>query len=100
NAMGLDSTEYDWQVLHITSEISKQVFPVTLDLDHPAFRQGMDRLVALSRKMQQAQERGGLLGTLQRVGCAAAAGWTYLQLFMLPVKQHELPRQIRLQPAW
>ncbi len=100
NAMGLDSTEYDWQVLQITSEITKQVFPVTLDLEHPDFRSGMNRLVELSLRMQAAQERGGLWGHLQRAGCAVSAGWTYLRLFMLPVKSHELPRQIRMQPAW
>jgi len=100
NAMGLDSTEYDWQVLQITSEISRQVFPITLDLDSPAFRAGMNRLVHLSRSMQAAQERGGVIGQLQRAGYAVAAGWTFLRLYTLPVKSHDLPQQVRMQPAW
>ena len=100
NAMGLDSTEYDWQVLQITSEISRQVFPVTLDLAHPAFRAGMNRLVELSLRMQAAKERGGVIGNLQRASCAAAASLTYLKLYLLPVKNHELPQQIRMLPAW
>ena len=44
-AMGLDPDEYDFTVFRITSEISKQVFPITLDTDHPAFRRGLARLL-------------------------------------------------------
>ena len=100
NAMGLDSTEYDWQVLQITSEISRQVFPVSLDLEHPSFRAGMTRLVDLSRRMEAAKSRGGVIGTFQRAVCGAQAAATYLRLYLLPVKRHELPAQVRMQPAW
>ncbi len=100
NAMGLDSTEYDWQVLQITSEITRQVFPLTLDLEHPEFRARMNRLVDISRRMEQAKERGGLIGNLQRAGCAVAGAWTFARLYLMPVKSHELPQQIRLQPTW
>jgi hypothetical protein len=73
-AMGLDSTDYDYKVFRITSEISKQVFPVSLDIDHPAFRAGMERLVRIQCGIDRAKARGGVLGTLQQAGWAVAGG--------------------------
>ena len=55
-------TDYDYTVFRITSEISKQVFPITLDTDHPTFRRGLERLFAISQEMADAKARGGLVG--------------------------------------
>jgi hypothetical protein len=44
-AMGLEPDDFDYRVFEITTEISRQVFPVSLDTDSPAFRAGLDRLV-------------------------------------------------------
>lgn len=99
-AMGLDPTEYDYKVFAITSEISRQVFPLSLDIDHPAFRAGMDRLCRLSQRMDTAKARGGLVGVLQRGALAVAGAATFARLYLLPVKHHELPRQVRVAPAW
>jgi magnesium-protoporphyrin IX monomethyl ester (oxidative) cyclase len=46
---------YDYEVFRITSEISKQVFPISLDIDHPAFRAGMDRLFRMQQRMDAAK---------------------------------------------
>jgi len=99
-AFGMDPTEYDYQVFRITSEISKQVFPICLDLDHPKFKSGLDRLLAISQAMARAKARGGLIGALQRVGLAGAAAWNFVRLYSLPVLHHDLPEHVRMVPAW
>ncbi|MFN7173128.1 MAG: magnesium-protoporphyrin IX monomethyl ester (oxidative) cyclase [Thermaurantiacus tibetensis] len=99
-ALGLDPTDYDYRVFRICSEISRQVFPVELDIDSPAFRAGMERLRAAVFAMQEAERRGGLLGWLGRKWHALRAGAAFLRLYLLPVKRHALPATTRLQPAW
>jgi len=99
-AFGIDTTEYDFRVFRVTSEISKQVFPLTLDIDHPAFRAGLDRLCTISAAADRAKAQGGVLGAVKRAGCAVAGALTFARLFLLPVKRHELPAQVRVAPVW
>ncbi len=100
NAMGLDATAYDYEVFRITTEITKQVFPVSLDHDHPAFRAGMTRLFDLSTRMEAAKAQGGIIGKLKQAGLAVRGAATFARLYLLPVKRHDLPQQVRVVPAW
>ncbi|MEJ2534292.1 MAG: magnesium-protoporphyrin IX monomethyl ester (oxidative) cyclase [Gammaproteobacteria bacterium] len=77
-AMGMDITEYDFRVFEITNEISRQIFPVSLDIEHPAFRAGLERLVRLNDAITAAREQGGLVGGVKRAGLAIAAAGTFL----------------------
>ena len=56
-AMGMDITEYDYKVFEITTDISRQIFPLSLDTDDPAFRAGLDRLLRISQAADAARER-------------------------------------------
>ena len=99
-AMGLDADAYDYKVFDITTEISKQVFPISLDTDAPAFRAGMTRLFDLQTRIDAAKARGGVMGKLAQAGLAAQALGTFARLYLLPVKRHDLPVQVRVAPAW
>jgi magnesium-protoporphyrin IX monomethyl ester (oxidative) cyclase len=99
-AFGLDPGEYDHTVFRITSEVSKQVFPLTLDIDNPRFHAGLDRLLALSVAIDQAKKQGGVFARLRQLGLMSQALATFVRLYLLPVKTNELPQQVRLSPAW
>jgi len=100
SAMGLDPTEYDYRVFRITSEITKQVFPLTLNIDDPRFRSGMERLRRISVANDAARARGGLVGGLQRMGLTLAAGAVFVRLYTLPTQPNALPENPRVAPAW
>jgi magnesium-protoporphyrin IX monomethyl ester (oxidative) cyclase len=99
-ALGLDPTEYDRQVLAITSEISKQVFPLTLALDDPRFKAGLDRLAKLGQASDQARAAGGVGGFLRRAGIMLASSVTFARLYLMPVQTHTLSEDVRRQPVW
>jgi magnesium-protoporphyrin IX monomethyl ester (oxidative) cyclase len=100
DAFGMDPTEYDFKVFHITTEISRQVFPISLDLDNPKFAAGLERLRQIGLATEAAKARGGLAGALKRIGLAGAAAVQFLRLYLLPVHSHSLPVQVRVAPAW
>lgn len=99
-ALGLDPTEYDYRVFRICSEISKQVFPLTLDTDHPKFRLLMDRMRLLADAMGEQKARGGALSLVRRAGLLARLAVTFLRLYLMPVQQNALPQAVRLAAAW
>jgi magnesium-protoporphyrin IX monomethyl ester (oxidative) cyclase len=99
-AMGLDSDAYDFKVFDITTEISKQVFPISLDTDDERFRAGLRRLLACSDGVARAKAQGGVMGLLKQAGHAALAAATFARLYCLPVRRHDLPQQMRVAPAW
>lgn len=98
--MGIDTTEYDFQVFRITSEIARQVFPVSLDTDHPSFRAGLERLHRISDAINNAKAQGSLIGKVKQAGWALAGAATFARLYFFPVKRHDLPKQVRSVPAW
>jgi magnesium-protoporphyrin IX monomethyl ester (oxidative) cyclase len=99
-ALGVRPSDYDFDVFRITSEISRQVFPLTINLDDPRFKRGLDRLLAIARASAGAQAEGGVTGKVKRGGLAVVAGLAFARLFLLPSKPNPLPAEIRLAPTW
>jgi magnesium-protoporphyrin IX monomethyl ester (oxidative) cyclase len=99
-ALGVTPTEYDMKVLHLTSEISKQVFPFTLDIEHPGFRAGLDTLWRIAEEGANDKGSTGPMAALRRAGRTLRGGYTFLRMYLVPVKPHDLPQKIGLQPAW
>jgi magnesium-protoporphyrin IX monomethyl ester (oxidative) cyclase len=60
----------------------------------------MDRLCRISAAADRAKAQGGVVGALKRAGCAVGGAATFARLFLLPVKRHDLPDQVRVAPVW
>jgi len=99
-AFGFHPTEYDYSVFRITSEISKQVFPFTLDIDHPKFRAGLERLTAIAANAERAKAQGGVIGLAKRAGLAMVGAGVFVRMFLLPTKPNAIPQDVRVAPAW
>jgi len=99
-ALGLDPTEYDMQVFRITTEISRQVFPVALDVDNPAFLAGLERLRRISVSIADSKGQFGIGAAVKFLALRGAAAVTLARLFLLRPQRNALPRQVRIAPAW
>ena len=99
-ALGVDPTEYDHEVFRITSEISRQVYPVVLNTGHADFRAGFEKLRLAAEGIAAAGARGGISGALGRVKHLAAAASSLIGMYFLPVEKNPLPDTVRLSPAW
>jgi magnesium-protoporphyrin IX monomethyl ester (oxidative) cyclase len=99
-ALDVDIDWYDMEVFRVTTEISRQCFPVELDLDNPKFKKLCDRMFRITSAIDDAKAKGGPINWLRRVGLGARAAKCFAQLYLLPVKKNEIPESSRLVPAW
>ena len=99
-ALGVDIDWYDLEVFRVTSEISRQVFPLTLDLENPRFLAGLKRLRKISEAMAEAKSQGGITGRIRQGLLAVRAATVFAGLYLLPAKPNAAPADVRLVPAW
>jgi len=100
NALGVNIDDYDFRVFRLTSEISRQCFPLVLDLDNPALQEGFRRMERINQRMQRASAAGGIGGRLGKAFWAGAAALNFLRLYLVPAQHNDLPATSRLQPIW
>jgi len=99
-ALGVDVTWYGQEVFRKTSEGTKQIFPMTLDIDHPRWRPNLDRMEAASRQIAAAKKQGGPMGLLSRIGGMAKAGFAFVSILTIPAHQNIVPENPRMQPVY
>ncbi len=73
---------------------------MSLDLDHPAFAPGLERLRRITVAKAAARRQGGIVGKIKNVGLTLGAAATFARLFLLPVKQNAMRPDVRMVPAW
>ena len=99
-ALGVDPTWYGQEVFRKTSEISKQVFPFTLDIDHPRWRPSLDRMERASVQIARAKKRGGVMGMISRISGMAKASFGFVSALTIPSVPNEVPASPRMEPAY
>ncbi|MEM8741091.1 MAG: magnesium-protoporphyrin IX monomethyl ester (oxidative) cyclase [Pseudomonadota bacterium] len=99
-ALGVDTDWYGQEVFKKTSELSKQIFPITLDIDHPRWMRGLRALRKASVDIDAARKRGGVGGFAGRIWGSARAAAAFVALYTIPSKQHRVPASVRLEPAY
>ena len=99
-ALGVDVTWYGHEVFRKTSEMTKQIFPIILDIDHPRWRKNLDRMEAASRQIAAAKARGGFGGFVSRAAGMAKAGAAFVAVYTIPAYKHVVPASPRMEPAY
>ena len=100
DALRMSPTDYDMRVFRITTDICKQVFPVTLDIDNPAFLRGLQKLRETTEAMGRAKAEGGLMGRIKQTALTASAAFSFARLFMMRANKEAPPADVRMAPAW
>ena len=98
-ALQLDPTDYDMKVFRTTTEISRQVFPVELDIENPAFLQGLEGLRRTADAIEDAKQAGGIVGRAKQGALSMKAAMQFARLFMMKPRQNEIPDDVRLEPG-
>ncbi|NRB34261.1 MAG: magnesium-protoporphyrin IX monomethyl ester (oxidative) cyclase [Rhodobacteraceae bacterium] len=100
DALGVDPDWYAHEVYKKTSELSKQIFPITLDIEHPRWQPNLERLYKANVDIAEADKAGGLGGWLKGLGARARAGRAFVALLTIPSVSHKVPENTRLEPCY
>ena len=99
-ALGVDIDWYDQEVYRKTSTISRQVFPIELDIDHPRWKKNLVKMNEAFLAMDAAKRAGGIGGWFGRVAAGTKAATAFVALYTIPVIRHKLPEDVRLEPSY
>ncbi|MEM9397715.1 MAG: magnesium-protoporphyrin IX monomethyl ester (oxidative) cyclase, partial [Pseudomonadota bacterium] len=95
SALGVDTDWYARSVFIKTSEISKQVFPLTLDIDHPRWQRGLVELQKANADLAEAKEKGFFV---KRITATVRAALAFVNLLTIPSIKNDVPVSTRLEP--
>lgn len=100
DALGVDVEWYGQEVFRKTSEMTKQIFPIVLDIDHPRWKRGLDAMQNANAKIAEGKSQGGIAGKLKVMGNSIKAGVAFVSLMTIPSIKNQVPASIRMEPAY
>ncbi|RBI73128.1 magnesium-protoporphyrin IX monomethyl ester (oxidative) cyclase [Roseovarius sp. TE539] len=99
-ALGVDPDWYGHEVFTKTSEISRQVFPITLDIESPRWSAGLKRLQKANADLAHARQQTGPVALVRRTTAQLRAAAAFAGLYLIPARKHQVPESTRLEPAY
>jgi magnesium-protoporphyrin IX monomethyl ester (oxidative) cyclase len=99
-AMGMNVDDFDKRVITLTNQISRQVFPETIDTDNPKVWALFEEMWRNTAKMNEIEQRGGALAGVRVAALKAANALVFARLFLIPPHRQALPANVRLEPVW
>ncbi|MEX3017348.1 magnesium-protoporphyrin IX monomethyl ester (oxidative) cyclase [Gymnodinialimonas hymeniacidonis] len=96
-ALGVDPDEYAHEVFRKTFEIARQVFPITLDIDHSRWQPALERLQKANEDLAEAKEQGRFL---RKIDAQMRAGLAFASMMSIPAIRRETLTNVRLEPAY
>ena len=96
-ALGVDPDWYAHEVFTKTSKLSEQIFPITVDIDHPRWQPQLEKMQKANADLAVAKENGKFFAKL---GAQARAVSAFISLYTIPAKKHVVPEHTRLEPAY
>jgi magnesium-protoporphyrin IX monomethyl ester (oxidative) cyclase len=84
-ALGMNTRQFNIEVIQETNKTAGRVFPIILDVDRPEFFQLMDSSVKDYLKILEIQgsNRPSLLKSIQKFPSIVAIGWKMLRLYLI-----------------
>ena len=92
-ALGVDPDWYAHEVFTKTSKLTEQIYPITLDIEHPRWQRNLERLQKANVDMVGATGINKLIAQVR-------AGWAFVLLYTIPTKKHATPKSVRLEPVY
>jgi magnesium-protoporphyrin IX monomethyl ester (oxidative) cyclase len=99
-ALGVDPDWYAHEVYTKTSALTQQIFPITLDIEHPRWQRNLERLYKPNIQIAEAKSAGGPGGFLGNLAGSAKAAMAFVALYTIPAKKHQVPAVTRLEPSY
>ena len=100
DALGVDVDWYGQEVFRKTSDITTQIFPMMLDIDHPRWMPNLKRMQRASTEMAAADRKSGLGRLIGKALAGAKAGYAFVALYTIPSVKVKVPAKARMQPSY
>uniref|UniRef100_A0A6G6YD09 Magnesium-protoporphyrin IX monomethyl ester [oxidative] cyclase n=1 Tax=Halymenia maculata TaxID=159591 RepID=A0A6G6YD09_9FLOR len=97
-AIGLDSRQYDMQVIKKTNESASRIFPIALNVDRPEFFKYLDYCASQNKLLIEIDKtnQNKLIKKINKLPIYANLVWYLLKLYLIPpIKTEAISSSIR-----